>query len=102
MSKYTLIILDAAKKDIIDLSYTNRFEYKSPTTAVKYLRGLNKEMNRLKNNAQTFSIQSGIYFSQYGFNVRRLNYKKMAIIYTVLIDTVFIQRVIPSSTITGV
>jgi len=48
MSKYTLIILDAAKEDIIDLSYAIRFEYKSPTTSVKYLRGLYKEMNRLK------------------------------------------------------
>jgi len=37
MSKYTLIILDAAKEDIIDLSYTIRFEYKSPATSVKYL-----------------------------------------------------------------
>ena len=101
MSKYTLIILDAAKEDIIDLSNTIRFEYKSPTTSVKYLRGLYKEMDRLKNNAQTFSIQSGEYFSKYGFNVRRLNYKKMAIIYTVKNDAVYILRVVPSSTITG-
>jgi len=100
MSKYTLIILDAAKEDIIDLSYTIRFEYKSPTTSVKYLRGLYKKMNRLKNNAETFTIQSGIFFLQYGFNVRRLNYKKMTIIYTVMNDTVYIQRVVPSSTIT--
>jgi len=57
-------------------------------------------MNRLKNNAETFTIQSGIFFLQYGFNVRRLNYKKMTIIYTVMNDTVYIQRVVPSSTIT--
>ncbi len=101
MSKYALIILDAAKEDIIDLSNTIRFEYKSPATAVKYLRGLYKEINRLMNNAEPFPLQTHQYFLQYGVKVRRLNYKKMTIIYTIINSTVYIQRVVPASTITG-
>jgi hypothetical protein len=37
----------------------------------------------------------------YGPNVRRMNYKKMAIIYTINQDTIFIHRVIASKMIIG-
>jgi len=49
--------------------------------------------------ADSLSVQKSTYFFQYGFNVRRLNYKKMTIIYTVIDNTAYIQRVVPSSTI---
>jgi len=37
---------------------------------------------------------------KYGFFVRRINYKKMAILYTVYEDTVLIHRVVAGSMIT--
>ena len=38
---------------------------------------------------------------KYGFFVRRVNYKNMAILYTVFGDIVFIHRIIASSMIIG-
>lgn len=97
---YKVIVLDTAKQDIINLTHVIRFEYRSPLTSVKYLRGLYKEINKLSLIAELLSIQKHKYFVQYGFNVRRLKYKKMTIIYTVIDNTAFIQRVVPSSIIT--
>jgi plasmid stabilization system protein ParE len=101
MSNYTVVISEHAQQDLRDLSNTINFEYKSPVTAFKYLRGIYTEMRKLKSSAETYVTQKHQYFSQYGVNVRRLNYKKMAIIYTIKNDTVYIRRVVPSSTITG-
>jgi len=101
MEKYKITISDNAKQDIIDLSNTIRFEYNSPLTSIKYLKGLYKEINKLKTSAETFSIQTRKSLIQYGFNVRRLNYKKMTIIYVVVDNTVYIQRVLSASTISG-
>jgi len=101
MNKYTVVISEKAQQDLRDLSNIISLEYKSPATAVKYLREIYGEMGKLSTHAESYSIQALSYFSQYGFNVRRLNYKKMAIIYTVTNNTAYIKRVVPASTITG-
>jgi hypothetical protein len=56
-------------------------------------------MRKLRLIAGLLPVQKSAYFLQYGFNVKRLRYKKMTIIYTVIGDAVYIIRVIPSSTI---
>ena len=99
MNKYSVVIYEQAQQDLQDLSNAISFEYKSPLTAVKYLRGIYDEMRKLRLIAGLLPVQKSAYFLQYGFNVKRLRYKKMTIIYTVIGDTVYIIRVIPSSTI---
>jgi plasmid stabilization system protein ParE len=99
MNKYTVVISEQAQQDLRDLSNAISFEYKSPLTAVKYLRGIYDEMRKLRLIAGLLPVQKSAYFLQYGFNVKRLKYKKMTIIYTVIGDAVYIIRVIPSSTI---
>ncbi len=89
MNKFAVVIIEQAQKDLRNLSNTISYEYQSPATAIKYLREI----------YQALSVQKSTYFLQYGFNVRRLNYKKMTIIYTVIDYTAYIQRVVPSSTI---
>ena len=101
MNKYTVVISEQAQQDLRDLSNIISFEYKSPANAVKYLREIYGEMGKLSTHAESYSIQASSYFSQYGFNVRRLNYKKMAIIYTVINNIAYIKRVVSASTITG-
>jgi len=100
MVRFEIVFLEEANIDIQNLSDVIIYEYKASITAFRYVQGLLDEIKKLKTNAESFSIQKSNYFSQYGFNVRRLNYKKMAIIYTVVDNTVFIKRIIPSSTIT--
>ena len=101
MNKYTVVISEQAQQDLRDLSNIISFEYKSPVTAIKYLREIYGVMRKLRTHAESYSIQSTSYFSQYGFNIRRVNYKKMAIIYTVIHNTAYIKRVVPASIITG-
>ena len=84
-----------------DLSNTISFEYKSPLKAIKYLKGLYVEIMKLSSHAESYMLQKHMPIIKYGFNTRRLNYKKMAIIYSVIDNSVYIQRVIPFSAITG-
>lgn len=101
MNRFVIVFSDEAKNDIQNLSDTIMYQYKAPLTAFGYIQGLLDEIKHLRTNAEIYSIQKSSYFSQYGFNVRRLNYKRMAIIYTVIKNTAFIKRVVPASTITG-
>ena len=99
MKRYEVIISDNAQQDLKDLSNTIILEYKSPITAIKYLRGIYDEFRLLRSNAESLKIQSSKSFTKFGFNVRRINYKKMAIIYSVTDNTVYIKRIIPAGTI---
>jgi hypothetical protein len=101
MEQFEIVFSEKANIDIQNLSDVIIYEYKAAITAFRYVQGLLDEIKKLKATAETFSIQKTNYFLQYGFNVRRLKYKKMTIIYTVINNTVYIQRVVPSSTIVG-
>ena len=102
MKRYEVIITENAQQDLKDLSNTIIFEYKSPITAIRYLRGIYDEFRWLRSNAESLKIQSSKSFTKFGFNTRRINYKKMAIIYSVVDNTVYIKRIIPAGTINGI
>ena len=102
MKTYNLAYSPEARNDLRNLAFIISENYKSPLTAVNYLRGIDKELKKLSRSAESHIIQTRSYFRQYGLNVRRLNYKKMTIIYTVVNNTVYIQRIIPASTIAGI
>ena len=77
------------------------YKYKSYDTAKKYVNGLREEIHGLQNSAESFQLQNRSYFSKYGLFVYRINYKRMAVIYTVHNDLVIIQRVMAANTITA-
>lgn len=85
-----------------ELSNTIILEYKSPVTAIKYLRGIYDEFRWLQSNAESLKIQSSKSFTKSGLNIRRINYKKMAIIYSVAAKTVYVKRIIPAGTINDI
>lgn len=99
MTKFLIVFVDDARQDILDLTNMIRFEYKAPITSVKYIRGLHQAIKKLGNIGGNFALQTHPFFSKYGRQVRRLNYKKMVIIYTIIGNTIIIHRVIPSSMI---
>lgn len=101
MKHFKVIISEIAKEDIKQLSHTIRFQYKAPITSFKYVQGLIDEIKKLGSSAESFSIQTRKSLQQYGPYPRRINYKKMAIIYNVINDVVYIRRVIPANTISG-
>jgi hypothetical protein len=101
MRHFNVIISETANEDIKQLSYTIKFQYKAPVTSFKYVQGLIDEIKRLSRSAESYSIQTRKSLQQYGPYPRRVNYKKMAIIYNVINDVVYIRRVIPANTISG-
>ncbi len=100
MTGFEIVFTEDAKNDIHNLSEIIIYQYKAPTTAFNYIQGLLDAIKTLKICAEVYSIQNSSYFLQYGLNTRRLNFKKMVIIYTVVDNYVYIKRVVASSTIT--
>lgn len=96
---YKLIILPKAQDDLYSYINTIRYQYDSPKTAKKHLDDLYNVFKKIRKNPEIYPIRFNQSFMQYGIFVRRVNYKKMAIIYTINNNTVTIQRVIASSLI---
>ncbi len=87
--------------DMQELADVITYTYKMPNTAEKYMRGLYQEIGQLTRSPKSYAIQTSLFFQRYGTNVRRINYKKMAIIYTVHADIVYIHRIVAANLITG-
>lgn len=100
MKRYDIDISPIARQDINDLSDAIMYQYKSFNTAIKYIDGLFDEMKSLRFAAESLQPQTQPYYQRYGLFVYRVNYKKMAIIYTVHNRLVVIERVVPASLIT--
>ena len=100
MVRFEIVFSEHANTDIQNLADAIMYQYEAPRTAFKYVQGLLDEIKKLRTIADFLPIQKSSYFLQYGFNVRRLKYKKMTIIYTLIGNVAYIQRVVTSSSIT--
>ena len=97
---YRVELLPEAHEDLGELAYTIAYTYGMPKTSEKYVRELRAVIESLQQNPERYAVRNCYSLLQYGYNVRRVNYKKMAIIYTIDSLVVSIHRVIPSSLIT--
>ncbi|HBF88953.1 MAG TPA: hypothetical protein DDX39_09955 [Bacteroidales bacterium] len=102
MKKFSIIFSESARSDIKDILDFIEIVCKSPITAKQYVDGIRKEVNSLSNKAHIYQIATRKSILKYGHNARRVNYKKIAIIYTIHNDIVVIRRVIPGGTISGI
>jgi hypothetical protein len=80
-------------KDVDDIIAYITNEYNAPLTAKRYLIGLFNRIDELQNSAESIQISHYKTILQYGKNVRRINYKKLAIIYTVKQNVVTVRRI---------
>lgn len=96
---YRILYSPDAESDIKELFHVITHLYKSPLTAGRYVQGLYEEILRLSTVAESLPIQTSASFRRFGSNVRRINFKKMAVIYTVHGRIVYIHRVIPAKLI---
>jgi plasmid stabilization system protein ParE len=99
--KYTTVYSDAAFDDLKELFEVIAYDYYAPENAEKYLRGLLETINLLERNAAIYAVQTDSFYRQFGPNVRRVNYKKMAVIYTVYENIAHIHRIVTASLISG-
>ena len=73
--------------------------FDAPITAKKHYDDLYDLFRKIEKHPTAFSVRTSASLLQYGNNVRRVNYKKMAIIYSIVGFVVYIHRVMPSSMI---
>ena len=88
-----------ANKDLDNLLQVIIANYKAPITAYRYTQGVINTIRSTAKAPEAYPVQTSQSLQQYGQNVRRVNYKKMAIIYTVHNNIVYVHRIIPSAII---
>jgi hypothetical protein len=101
MRKFHIIYSKDADSDLQNLSDVIMYKYKAPLTAVRYLAGLQKEIKQLSVLADAIPYYTPRQLQKYGQNTKRIKYKEMTIIFAIYGSIVYIHRILPSNTITG-
>ena len=99
--KYTVHLSPEAEADFDSYIDYISDELDAPLTALKHYEGLSGKINELERNPKAYPMRNQKSLIKYGLFVRRVNYKRMAVLYTIFGDVVFIHRIIASSMITG-
>ena len=98
MTRREVKMTDSALYDLFDLDYAIRQEFQAPLTAGRYLTDLKKQIKSLSRIAELRVVQPALSL-EYGFDIRRLNFKKMAILYSIEENIVIVHRIIPQNLI---
>jgi len=85
---YRIELSEQADADLVQLAHAIAYDFGSPLTSFKYVRELKETINSLRQFPERNQVRDNRHLLQYGPNVRRINYKKMAIIYTIHNDLV--------------
>ncbi|MDR0232835.1 MAG: type II toxin-antitoxin system RelE/ParE family toxin [Dysgonamonadaceae bacterium] len=96
---YEVIVLPEAETEFnnyIDYIY---FSYDAPLTAIQHYNKILEVLYSLEEYAEIYKIEYLPSLQKYGSNVRRVNYKKISIIYTVFGKTVYIHRIMAAALI---
>ena len=100
MRKYVVKIKNTAFQDINNVHEYIAYELFEPVTADKYIRGIYEAIKHLSIYGASIPVSDREFLlSKFGASVRNINYKKMAIIYTVENNVITIQRVMAASLI---
>lgn len=101
MTRYGIFLSEEAELDLQEYIDYIIQDCKAPLTALRHYEDLFNVLRSLEYLPERYVIQKSTSFLRYGPNARRVNFKKMAIIYTVHGDVVYIHRILPSSLITN-
>lgn len=97
--KFRVFITKEAQADIDNLFNFIVTEYKTEQTANNYIDGLVIAIQELGYNGDIYRIQKSPFFEKFGTQIRRVNYKKMTIIYSIFVQTLYVRRILPASLI---
>jgi len=100
--KYKIGLSDDARIEFRSYISAIHYDYGAPLTAAKVYRQLIDKIDELKSNPGIYRIRTEPWYWKYGHFVRRLNFKGVAIIYTIENNVVFIHRIVAHGEITGV
>jgi len=100
MKKYNVFITSNAIEDIEDVFNYIALTFKAPLTAKRFRDGLYREIIGLSVYAGAISVSHNKSIQDlYGLGARRINYKKLAIIYIIDGNDVFVERIIRAEAI---
>jgi len=100
MNKRVVRITDTALQDIENVHDYIAYELFEPITADKYIREIYNAIKHLSFYGASIAVSERDYLLlQYGTTVRNINYKKMAIIYTIENNEIIIQKIIAAALI---
>ena len=98
MKYYKLAYSEQAKGDLRELRKHIEEKLKLPLTAQRYTNGISNVIRQLKTDADLRQVDE-VASHRFGYEVHRVNYKKMAILYEIDGEIVYIVRVVPQSII---
>jgi len=100
MHKNVVKIKETALQDIENVHDYISYELLEPITADKYINGIYNAIKHLSFYGASIAVSDNDYLlSQFGTTVRNINYKKMAIIYTIENREIIIQRIMAGALI---
>jgi len=99
LNNFEIFISDAAKTDIFNYVIYIELEYDLPITATKIYDELIDNIYSIARNPFQYSVRTDFWYSKFGNEVRRVNYKSRAIIYTVENIMIRIHRIASQSEI---
>ena len=98
MRQFDVKLSDQALEDADRVYEYIANEVFAPMTAALYYQGLLNKMHSLHVGADAISVDVGLSMI-YGVPIRRINYKKLAILYSIEDDTVIIESILPQKMI---
>ncbi|MCM1069935.1 MAG: type II toxin-antitoxin system RelE/ParE family toxin [Paludibacter sp.] len=100
--EYRIELSPQAIMDISELHDVISNDYASQLAARRYIDGIYKKIREIVKYPLLPAIYNRKSVRQYGKNIRRVNYKKMAILYTFNNDVVYIVRIMSGGSIRGI
>ena len=98
MKKYQIQYTTQSAEDMETVFEFIARECFAPLTAKRYMEGIKKEIDRLEVSAGSIAIDE-VLSREYGLEIRRTHYKKVAIIFSVEEKTAYIHHIIPQKMI---
>ncbi|MDR3266522.1 MAG: type II toxin-antitoxin system RelE/ParE family toxin [Tannerella sp.] len=96
MKNFNIAISEEAFADAAKLAHYIKYDLKSPLTADNYMKEIDDAIQKLSFHADSVGANEYIQ-TMFGSNVRHITFKKMAIIFFIEEDVVYILRIIPSA-----
>ena len=96
MKQYEIVYTEESVENLNQVFRYIHDDCAAPATARIYMEELKAEVERLRVCAGVFSPNLRLT-EQIGFEVRRLNYKKMAVLYSIVDNRVIVRSILPQS-----
>ena len=99
MNEYDIVYSEQAMNDVDNLFKFIKIECHSPITDKKYIDGILKTISIILKQPTSFPLFDSKLTQLHGFDVRKINYKKVTIIYSVYRQLIYKHRIMASSLI---